>query len=185
MQRTHAARCGMAGAIALAMASLTATPARAQVATPLLDALIAPNAYGGGIAYQPGVTVTSRARPEYESSGVSFGNVVVRPQLSESAGYESNVLGTRKAQGSAVVVTNASLDTSSNWSNNGVRVALSVDDVRYPSLSQAAMCSRSGTRIWRSRKLREDWASHSSSSRCHIPSIWGQLTTASISADYM
>jgi hypothetical protein len=125
----------MAGAIALAIASLTATPTLAQVATPLLDQLISPNAAGGGIAYQPGVTVTSRARPEYVSSGVRLGNVVVRPQLAESTGYESNVLATSKARGSAIIETNASLDASSDWSNNGVRAALSVDDVRYPSLS--------------------------------------------------
>lgn len=106
-----------------------APPAGAQI----LNQYLAPDVYGEDVA--PSVTVLSRGRPDYDAPGVRAGNFIIRPQLTENAGYESNVLGTGKAVGSALIQTNASLSAQSDWSRNSVRAEFSVDDHRY--LSQA------------------------------------------------
>lgn len=100
-------------------------PARAQ----LLDQFISPSVYGAGA--EAGVTVQSRARPEYDAAGLKAGAFTVRPQLLESIGYESNVLGTSRASGSPFVETNASLSAASDWSRDSLRAEVTVDDVRY------------------------------------------------------
>ncbi len=127
----------LAGVPALVLLAGASRPARAQVAeTPLLDQLLQPSGAGGGTAFQPGVTVTSRARPDYDSSGVQAGNFVIRPEIFESAGYESNVLGTARPHGSAVIETNASVTAASDWAQSSVRASLAVDDVRFPNQPQ-------------------------------------------------
>ena len=99
--------------------------ARAQ----LLDQYIPPSVAGAGI--EPGVTVQSRSHPELEAAGIRVGNVVVRPTLTESFGYESNVLGAGHPVGSALLETNAAVAAASDWSRNSVHAELAVDDARY------------------------------------------------------
>ncbi len=106
-----------------------ATPARSQ----LLDQLINPDI--PGIAGEPGVTVTSRQRPDYDPLGVRFGNVTVRPELRESVGYDDNVNGSSRAQGSALVETDARVAAKYEDSQSTAGARLSVDDVRYLSKS--------------------------------------------------
>ncbi len=108
---------------------------------PLLDQYIAPNAGGGG-GFQ---SVLSRYKPEYDSSGIRLGNVIIRPTLTETAGYDSNVFATSSAHGSPLIETNASLGASSDWSTNRVALGLSVDDTRYPS--QPALNSTNWTAV--------------------------------------
>ncbi|MEJ1977646.1 MAG: outer membrane beta-barrel protein, partial [Acetobacteraceae bacterium] len=74
----------VAGAALAAYASLVASPARAA----LLDQFIAPDVPGTDV--QPNVTVLSRQRPEYEPLGVRLGDFTIRPQLTESTGYDDN-----------------------------------------------------------------------------------------------
>ena len=136
MQGVQQGRLEVAASAVLAAILLSSGLAEAQIAErPLLDQFLSPN-NAGGTSFQPGVTVVSRARPEYDSSGVQFGNFVIRPVLTESAGYESNVLGTTRPHGSPVISTNATLDASADWSITSVRASLSVDDERYPSQRQ-------------------------------------------------
>ena len=114
-------------------------PASAQI----LDQFIDPNVYG--VANEPGVTVASRGRPELDPAGVRVGNVVVRPQLNESVGYESNVLGTRRARGSPMVQTTAAISAASDWSRNSAQAEITVDDVRYPSLPRQSFTNWTAT----------------------------------------
>lgn len=88
-----------------------------------------------GVAIEPGVTVASRRRPDYEYSGVRVGSYLVIPELSESVGYDDNVLGTRRKQGSALVQTQGTVQAISDLSRFAVSARLTVDDNRY--LSQA------------------------------------------------
>jgi hypothetical protein len=101
--------------------------ARAQ----LLDQLIAPDR--PGTARESGVTVASRQRPDYDALGVRLGNVTIRPELRESLGYDDNVTGTRRAQGSPIVETDARVRADYEDSQATLSSRLSVDDVRTTS----------------------------------------------------
>lgn len=121
---------------------LAAQPARAQLGAQLgappslLDRFVAPDVPGYDVA--PGVTVASRERPLYDPPGVRVGGFVIRPELNETLGYSSNVTGTRRARGSALVRTDAALRAQSGWSRHSLGAAFTVDDQRVldrPSLS--------------------------------------------------
>ena len=56
-----------------------------------------------GYGTAPGVTVASRARPEYDPQGVRVDSFVVRPRMEEGFGYDSNVLGGGAARGSWLI----------------------------------------------------------------------------------
>ena len=88
-----------------------------------------------GYNTEPGVTVTSRLRPEYEAPGVQVGSLIVRPQVTESLGYNDNVLGTRKGSGSFDLNSQASVAVNSNWGRNSLGGLVSVDDQRLPGQS--------------------------------------------------
>lgn len=126
---------GLPPGLASGLASLVGiSPASAQTTvSPLLNQFITPDIYGRGV--EPGVTVASRTRTDYDSPGVRAGSFVIRPLVTESLGYESNVLGTAAPHGSPVIETNASIAAASDWSRNSLRAALNIDDVRYPSQS--------------------------------------------------
>ncbi len=89
-----------------------------------------------GYGAEAGVTVASRAHPEYEAQGVRLGSFVLTPVLTESAGYDDNVLGSAHARGSALIETDASLGVAGGWSDTTFGGALTVDDVEY--LQQSA-----------------------------------------------
>ena len=121
--------------LGICLLALGAPAAHAQNnATPLLDRFIAPDIYGPGVA--PEVTVLSRLRPEYDPPGIRSGEFIIRPWLVESGGYESNVLGTSAAKGSALVESNAEVSAQSDFSRNSVHAAVSVDDLRYLDLAR-------------------------------------------------
>ncbi len=82
-----------------------------------------------------GVTVATRAHPEYEAQGVRLGNFVITPELKESVGYDDNVTGTHDAHGSAMIETNASVNAAGAWSDIRFAGALTVDDYEYPEQS--------------------------------------------------
>ena len=107
---------------------LNAPDARAQ----LLDQYISPLVFGDDT--DPGVTVLSRQRPAYDNIGVRIGALSLNPTLTESAGYESNVLGARQAVGSSTVETAGAATLTSDWSRNSIHAGVSVDDNRYLDL---------------------------------------------------
>ncbi len=115
------------------MLCATASPAAAQ----RIDELLNPSIAGAGIA--PGVTVASRVRPEYEFSGLHLGSFLVRPELTETTGYDDNVTGSSHPHGSPLVETNATLSAASNWSRNSLGVNLSVDDQEYLTQTQQSL----------------------------------------------
>ncbi len=120
-------RTGRLAAIAVLWSAgiLLATPVRAQ----MLDQLISPDI--PGIAGEPGVTVTSRQRPDYDPLGIRLGTVTIRPELRESFGYDDNVTGSSRAKGSKLVETNGivTADYATSQATAGAR--LSVDDMQY------------------------------------------------------
>ena len=119
-------KCGGIAAVVATVLGLSTDMARAQI----LDRFISPDI--SGLADEAGVTVISRRRPDYESTGIRAGNFVIRPQITERVGYESNVLGTSSASGSALIQSSAGVDVTSTLSRVNVNAALSVDDFRYP-----------------------------------------------------
>ncbi len=87
-----------------------------------------------GYAAQEGTTVLSRARPEYDPLGIRVGDFIVRPELDESVGYNSNVLGSVPAQGSALVETSATLAVGSDWARNSLGGSFNVTNTQTPSV---------------------------------------------------
>ncbi len=108
---------------------LMAAPASAQVIDQYLDQNIP------GYGPLPGVTVQTRLHPEYDPTGVTFGNFTLLPTLTESIGYDSNVTGTPQAQGSMLVETNPKVALSYKDNVNEADAALTLDDYEYPQQS--------------------------------------------------
>lgn len=117
----------------MVVAATLALPGAAR-AQHLLDQYINADIPGAGI--EPGVTVLSRQRPEYDSLGIRLGEVTIRPQLQETVGYDDNVLATRSAHGSAVIETNAQVQALYDHSDTKGFMAASVDDNRFPQQQQ-------------------------------------------------
>jgi hypothetical protein len=84
-----------------------------------------------GYGTAPGVTVASRARPEFDALGTRAGSFVLLPQLEQGIGYDNNVFGGASGQGSWILGTRPSLLVSSDWSRNRLVGYLGVDDARY------------------------------------------------------
>ncbi|MDT7950493.1 MAG: outer membrane beta-barrel protein, partial [Acetobacteraceae bacterium] len=120
------AQPGFAGALVACTLTVTlmAAPARAQ----LIDRFIPGVSYG--LAAEPDVTVLSRARTDYRSAGIPAGAFTIRPSVTESFGYESNVLGLTKPVGSPFLQTDASLGAESANSRGSVSAALGVSDFK-------------------------------------------------------
>lgn len=93
-----------------------------------------PNYFPSGIPgydQSMGVSVVTRPRPLYAEQGAQVGPYVVRADLDESIGYNSNVGGVSGGSGSAVLGTAPSLTVQSDWSRNALGISLSADDLRY------------------------------------------------------
>lgn len=100
-------------------------PVRAQ----LLDRLFNPGT--PGVQIEPGVTVLSRERPDFDFRGIRTGGFLTHPQVTVAAGYDDNVTGTRSARGSALVQTELNLRTASDLPRYGLTAGITVDDFRY------------------------------------------------------
>ncbi len=86
-----------------------------------------------GFDVNPGVTVISRLRPEYDAPGIRVGEVVFRPQVLESVGYDTAPVPGQNG-GSSLVISQAKVTADTQWSRNHLGVGASVYDVRYLSL---------------------------------------------------
>jgi hypothetical protein len=127
-------------AAALAVACCAAPGVRAQVA---IDQYINPNIPGFNV--DPGVTVASRLRPDYDYRDVRVGALLIHPEVTESDGYETNVTGTASARGSALILTSASLQATANPSVGSFGAQLTVDDFRYTDVSNQSYTNWSAT----------------------------------------
>lgn len=117
-------------ALSVIAAGVLASPARSQ----LLEDFVPTNLSGADI--DPGVTVRSRLRPEYDAPGVRLGSVTTRAELVELFGYDDNVLGTSRGPGSLVIRTRAAVQAATSWTRNNLALGASVDDNRFLNLPQ-------------------------------------------------
>lgn len=126
----------MAGIVAVAPILL---PRAAQAQQPdryLLDQYFGQGTPGYG--QEMGTTVLSRARPQYDPLGVRVGDFIVRPEVDESVGYNSNFIGQVPPQASFFEETNAVLRFNSDWARNSLGGEVTVTDTRVPSIPNQA-----------------------------------------------
>jgi hypothetical protein len=112
------------------LACIAPGAARAQV----IDQYLNPDIPGYGA--QAGVTVATRAHPDYDQTGVRVGLWTVTPTLNEGFGYDDNVSGTPDARGSPVIETNAMVAAAADYGLTKLNASAMVDDTEY--LSQAS-----------------------------------------------
>ena len=122
-------------AAALLLAVFAAAPAHAQ----LIDRYFPAGIPGYGAA--AGVTVQSRARPEWEPLGIRLGAVVVRPTLSTGVGFTSNATGQPGGRASALAQTTGSILAATDWGRHALGGYLSFDDQRYLSATTQSATS--------------------------------------------
>jgi hypothetical protein len=135
--RSSAVRFGGAGRAVIATtvgacAVLAGGAARAQstsVVPSVLQNFFPSGVPGYGSA--AGVTVPSRQRPEFDPLGVRAGSFIIRPEVTQSFGYNSNATGTPHAKSSAVSETEASVAANSDWGRNSLGALLTVDSLNY------------------------------------------------------
>ena len=108
-------------------AVMAATPARAQYVPGYFPVGVP------GYDQELGVTVVSRLRPLYAERGVRIGDFVVRADLDQSIGYDSNVLGQSAGRGSPVIVTTPSVSVNSDWGRDALGASLSLSNHAYPA----------------------------------------------------
>ena len=127
-------RAGACLVLSLVATALTPLAAHAQNAgRSVLDQYFPAGVPGYG--RDAGVTVLSRARPEYDPLGIRSGDFIIRPQFDEGIGYNTNVLGQKPPKGSLTVNTGASVRFNSDWGRNSIGGEVTVDDRRTPSVS--------------------------------------------------
>jgi hypothetical protein len=83
-------------------------------------------------------TFLEQPLPDFVSPGVRAGSFILRPQASESIGYDSNVLGVAHGAGSPRFDTSASLSAGSDWSRDALSTYFNVDNVQTPSVNNAS-----------------------------------------------
>jgi len=134
--RPGQARAWLGASAAVAALGFHIVAARAQVEeSPILDQYLPPATAGGGTDFQPGITVATRTHPLYESPGVQWGTINLRPELDESVGFDSNPVGLAHPKGSAVIETRGQVAASMDLPLTSFRLSANVDNVTYTDLS--------------------------------------------------
>lgn len=96
----------------------------------LLDSLFPEGVPGYGS--EQGVTVRSRARPEYDPLGIRLDTVMIGPLLSESLGYDDNIFGASGHRAGAwEIATQPSVLLGTQNSGGSAGAYFSANDVRY------------------------------------------------------
>lgn len=115
----------------LALCLLYCTPlCRVVVAqAQLLDSLFPEGVPGYGT--EQGVTVQSRARPDFEPLGIRIDTSTIRPQLGMSAGYDNNIFGGSSHRGAWEIATQPSMLASVERSLGSAGLYLSANDVHF------------------------------------------------------
>jgi hypothetical protein len=111
--------------IAVVSVGGVAAPVRAQMISGLFPDGVP------GYAAEPGVTVVSRARPEFDPQGVRAGSFVLWPQIEETIGVNNNVLGGSPQRGSWTLGTSPSLRVASGLALDSLGAYLALSDTRY------------------------------------------------------
>ncbi len=88
-----------------------------------------------GYQLDPALAVLQNGGPDYRSSGVRIGDVIIRPEIDETVGYNDNPLGLVDARSSPVLGSSGSISLNSDWSRDSLGASLRVDDLRYTALS--------------------------------------------------
>ena len=89
-----------------------------------------------GVAVDPGVTVRTRLRPDYDAPGIQYGEVTIRPDLLQTIGFDDNVLGQPTHRASLLSETVGRLRATYDDSLTTAFAAVSVDSNRYPEQNQ-------------------------------------------------
>ena len=97
-----------------------------------------------GYGDQLGTTVLSRARPEYDPLGIRVGDFIVRPEVDESVGYNSNVIGQVPAKGSLLEQTSGNLAFASDWARNSFGGTFNVTNLQVPGVPNQTQTTWSG-----------------------------------------
>ena len=116
---------------------LAALAVPAAFATAAAQAQILPDVFPPavpGYGTGPGVTVQTRARPEFDSLGTRVGGALVHPQIAESVGFDSNVTGGAPGRGGWLVRTSPSVLVGSTGRRDPYGLYVSLDNTRYPGL---------------------------------------------------
>jgi hypothetical protein len=95
----------------------------------LLDALFPEGVPGYGTGQ--GVTVKSRARPEFDPLGIRIDTVMIRPLLGLSTGYDDNVFGGPAHRGAWEIAAQPSVLASTENSGGSAGLYGSANDVHY------------------------------------------------------
>jgi hypothetical protein len=95
----------------------------------LLDSLFPEGVPGYGA--EQGVTVRSRAHPEYQPLGIRIDTATIRPQLGMSVGYDNNVFGGPTQRGAWQTAMQPSVLASTTNSIGSSGLYLSANDVHY------------------------------------------------------
>jgi hypothetical protein len=82
-------------------------------------------------------SVVVRLLNQNQSQGIETGDFTIRPQISESAGYKGDVLGTPNSS-SSEIESSAGVKVNSNWTRDAVGGSFSVDNQEYPELPSAS-----------------------------------------------
>ena len=134
-RRQHRTRCWTHAATIYGVAILLAGTlgASRSANAQAIDEYVNANVLSPGT--DPGVTVQSRAHPDYDPTGIRVGLVTLSPFLDEGIGYDDNVTGTPNAKGSVVIDTHANLKAEANTGDTKYTAALDVADTKYLSAS--------------------------------------------------
>jgi hypothetical protein len=98
-------------------------------AAQLLSALFPEGVPGYGA--DPGVTVRSRVRPEFDPLGIRLDTLMIQPFLTESAGFDDNLFAGAAHRGAWEVATGPSALISTKGSAGSAGMYVSADSFRY------------------------------------------------------
>ena len=85
-----------------------------------------------GTADQPGVTVLSRDRPQYNAQGVRAGAFIIRPGIDEQAGYNSNVVGgALNGKASSFLDSSGSVSVNSDYTRDNFGLTAGVYNATF------------------------------------------------------
>ena len=123
-----------AGAAAVATAAVLAGLHPCPVNAQLFEQYLSPSVLG--IDNDRSAIIAARPQTEYDPLGIRLGDVVIRPQLDESIGFNSNVLGTRPSVGSAFVNTSPTVTITPNLGRDALGATFGLSDQRYLAQKQ-------------------------------------------------
>ena len=83
-----------------------------------------------------GLEIPERARTEYDPLGIRVGEFIVRPQVDQGIGYDTNVLGTNPATSSVFTNTNSQLFINSNFGTNSLAGNFGINNYSYTDQKQ-------------------------------------------------